>query len=199
VVRAGRGVVTLALSALLLGGLAACGGEDEGQAAAEDEVAGELRGGLDNEAVLAEPQIVIEGLAEIKNFLNDIKNNPGGEAALEANDAMVPIWDDIEGRIKTEDPAAHARFEAGFLALKTAVEAEDKDRSRAAADVLIGLADAYLAVDRSTPSTSSPSPSASTSPSATAIPSSSPSPSASASPAGTTSPSATASPTGSAF
>ncbi|MGQ0844176.1 MAG: hypothetical protein ACT4QF_08570 [Sporichthyaceae bacterium] len=199
--RSGRWVGTLALSALLVGGLSACGGggEDEDQAAAEDRLAQELGGGLDNEAVLAEPSIVVEGLTEIKNFLNDIKNNPGGEAALEANDAMVPIWDDIEGRIKTEDAAAHAQFEAQFLALKTAVEAEDKDRSRAVADELIRLADAYLAVDRSTPSTPSPSPSVSTGPSGTAIPSSTPTPSGSASPAGTASPSATASPTGSAF
>lgn len=171
--RPGRWVGSVALSALLLG-LAACGGgEDKDQAAAEDALAEELNGGLDNEAVLAEPQIVIEGLTEIKTFLNEIKSNLGSDGALEANDAMVPIWDDIEGTVKSTDAAAHAQFEVQWAALDSAALAKEKDKSRVVADELLKLADAYLAA-HPVGATSSPTPSASTSPSSTAIPSSTP-------------------------
>ncbi len=165
-----RGQVgALALAALLLGGLSACGGGDDEPDLGEGP--GEVRGGLDNEAVIADPAIVIDGLGVLKGFLNDIKNEVGSDKALETNDAMVPVWEDIEGRIKSEDPDAHEEFETQFIALAAAVEAKEKDKARTAADALILLSDNYLAGKRTTPTvspTSTPSPTSTVIPSSTA-------------------------------
>lgn len=173
--RRGR-VAAAVVAAALLGGLGGCGGGDDAKAPLDPEIDAPLRGPLNNEDVLADPQTVIDGLTEIKTFLVGIKDKLGSEGVLNDSDAMIPIWEDVEGRVKIEDPAAHAQFEVQFPALASAAEAKDEDRTRAAADALIRLSDDYLAGKRlSTPAPSS-------SPSSTALPSSSPSPSGTAGP-----------------
>lgn len=169
-----RGWVGAAVVAvLLLGGLGGCGGVSDANEPLDPAIDAPLRGPLNNEDVLADPQTVIEGLTEIKTFLVEIKDRLGSESVLDDSDAMIPIWEDVEGRIKTEDPAAHTQFEAQFVALASAAEAKDSGRTRTAADALIALSDDYLSGKR----LSTPSPVPSSSPSSTAIPSSSASPS----------------------
>lgn len=165
--RRGR-VGAAAMAVLLLGGLGGCGGSSSDEADS-GELEAPLRGPLDNEDVLADPQTVIDGLTEIKTFLVEIEDRLGTEAALDASDSMIPIWEDVEGRIKTEDPTAHAQLDEQFAALATAADAKDKDKTRAAADALIKLSDDYLAGKRL-----STSPTPSSTPSSTAIPSSTP-------------------------
>lgn len=189
--RSSARVGALALAVLIGGGLGACGGggEDFG----DETLEGVPNGGLNNEDVLADPATVVEGIGVIKDLVNDVMNKIGSEDAEIANEAILPVWEDVEGRIKSEAPATHSLLEAQFVALTAAVEKKDSAAARAAGDAIIKALDTYL----TTPRTASPSPSAtsstSPSPSSTAIPTVSPS-STSTSTA-TSTPSATASPT----
>lgn len=164
--RAGR---ALALALVLGGGLGACGGDGGEADAIEPEVP--IRGNLDNEDVIAPAAEVVEGLGVIKGLVDEVVAAVGSDAALDLNDSMVPVWESVEGRVKSEDPDAHTQFEAQFIALTAAAEAQDKTKARAAGDALIKLVDDYLAGKRTT-STASPSasPSSIPSPSSTVVP-----------------------------
>lgn len=174
-----RAVGALAIVVLSGGGMSACGDEDP--FAEEEEIGAPIRGGLDNEDVLADPGTVIEGLNTIKGMINELVPKIGSEDALYDNEALLPIWEDVEGRVKAEDAQAHQRLEAAFLALTDAVEKNDKPAGRTAADTVIREIDAYLARPRTAaPSagpTSIPMPSSISTPSSTPEPSSTPQPS----------------------
>ncbi|MGQ0464102.1 MAG: hypothetical protein ACT4QG_02160 [Sporichthyaceae bacterium] len=178
--RVRRGRVGAAVAAvLLLGGLSACGGDDK-NAGDGGELEAPLRGPLNNEDVLADPSVVAEGLGVVKDQVRRVMEAFGSNGAVEENGAIADVWDSIEGRIKSEDPAAHAQFDTQFAALSAAVGAKDRPAAQTAADALTRLADDYLAGKRLPPPTT-----AAVAPSATALPSSS----------ATTTPAATASTT----
>lgn len=156
--------MTVVLAGALAGGLSACGGSSH----ADSPAVGTEHGNFSPEDVHAPDSEVADGLGKLKDIVNQI----GASAASDNNHAkelqaqIEPIWESIEGTIKSNDSNAYLTFEDQFAVIGKAVAQQDDTSARAAAALVNSTANTYLAAHPGT----SASPSASHSPSASPTP-----------------------------
>jgi hypothetical protein len=160
--------VGLLAGALVLG-TSACGSSkdsDSGQPAAGTE-----HGNLAPEDVHAPDSEVADGLGKIKGIVDEIGTTASADntRAKDLQGEIEPIWESIEGTIKSNDSNVYLTFEDQFAVIGKAVSQKDDSSAKTAAALVAKAADAYLAAHPGASPSPSPSSSPSASPSATSM------------------------------
>jgi hypothetical protein len=128
----------LVCTALSLGG-AAC--------SSDDSTGGETDPSPAPEEVTTSAAAVATGLTAISGTVSDIADVAGtDQAAAEALvEEIEPVWEEIEGTVKANDPDAYVTFEDNFALIGTAVEEGDAQQAGSAATAVSDAVTAYLA------------------------------------------------------
>lgn len=160
-----------ALGAVLLTGVAACGGDKTSD---DSAASGEATGAPEDLRTSAGE--VAAGLRVIAELSSDVAGLVGSDKneAKAANEEIEPTWAKIEGTIKENDQEVYLDFEDQLAVLGGAVDTDDQAKAKGAAEKLKSLGDGYLArfpadgsaASASPSSTATPMPSASASSSA---------------------------------
>jgi|SoiMetStandDraft_2_1073263.scaffolds.fasta_scaffold150307_2 hypothetical protein len=139
--RSAHVVAALVASSVLL--LACGGGDDDDASGSGSEPAADAP-----EDLRASDADVATGLQEIDDLVDQVAGgvaDDDDEAATEANEQIEPVWQEVEGTIKANDPDAYIEFEDNFALLGSAVDNGDADGAQTAADAVSGAVTAYLA------------------------------------------------------
>jgi hypothetical protein len=128
----------LVCTALSLGG-AAC--------SSDDSAGGETNSSPAPEEVTTSAAAVATGLTAISGTVSGIADVAGtDQAAAEALvEEIEPVWEEIEGTVKANDPDAYVTFEDNFALIGTAVEEGDAQQTESAATAVSDAVTAYLA------------------------------------------------------
>jgi hypothetical protein len=99
------------------------------------------------EDVRAPAAAVAAGLQSIKTIAGSIAAAAGSDkAGAKAEvDKIEPVWQEIEGTVKANDPDAYITFEDSFAVLGTAADDGDAAKAQQGADSVAKAVDAYLA------------------------------------------------------
>ena len=99
------------------------------------------------EDVRAPAAAVATGLKSIKTIADSIAAAAGSDkvAAKAEVDKIEPVWQEIEGTVKANDPDAYITFEDSFAVLGTAADDGDAAKAHQGADDVAKAVDAYLA------------------------------------------------------
>jgi hypothetical protein len=157
------------LAGALVLGLGACGGSSS-HADSNTPAVGTEHGNLSPEEVRAPDSEVADGLGKLKDIVNQIGDSASSDNnhAKDLQSQIEPIWESIEGTIKSNDSNAYLTFEDQFAVIGKAVTQKDETAAKTAAALVDSTADSYLAAHPA--SSGSPSPSSSSSPSSSASP-----------------------------
>lgn len=148
-------------------GISACGGSSSH---ADSPAVGTEHGNGSPEDVRAPDSEVADGLGKLKDIVNQIGDSASSDNnhAKDLQAQIEPIWESIEGTIKSNDSNAYLTFEDQFAVIGKAVTQKDDTSAKTAAALVTTTADSYLAAHPV--NAASPSPSTSSSPSSSASP-----------------------------
>jgi hypothetical protein len=156
------------LAGSLILSVSACGSKSD----ADDKqpAVGTEHGNQSPEDMRAPDDEVADGLGRLKDITNEIGNTASSDNnhAKDLQGQIEPIWESIEGTIKSNDSNVYLTFEDQFAVIGKAVEQKDDTSAKAAAALVAKTADTYLAAHPAHGASASPSgsPSPSASPSA---------------------------------
>lgn len=166
-----RRVLTVGLLAgTLVLGTSACGSSKDSDA--NQPAVGTEHGNLAPEDVHAPDSEVADGLGKIKGIVDEIGTSASSDNAhaKDLQGEIEPIWESIEGTVKSNDSNVYLTFEDQFAAIGKAVEQKDESSAKTAAALVDKTADAYLAAHPGAGASASPSASPSVSPSGSPSP-----------------------------
>lgn len=134
------------LAALLLTGAAGCGGG--GSDEPESLEFGTEKGDLNPEDVRASDSEVAAGFAELTEVVTAVEAKLGTDpdAALDAQEKILPLWESILGTVKAHDPAAYDTLSEAFAFLTGAAGDASRASISAAAAAVRATAMSYLTV-----------------------------------------------------
>lgn len=124
-------------SALMLGGVAC----------SSDDPTDETEASAVPEEVTTSAAAVATGLTAISKTVSGVADvTASDQAAAQALvDKIEPVWEEIEGTVKTNDPDAYVTFEDNFALIGTAVEDGDAAGAQSAADAVADAVSTYIA------------------------------------------------------
>lgn len=148
--------VGLMVGALALG-TSACGSSKDSDA--NQPAVGTEHGNLAPEDVHAPDSEVADGLGKIKGIVDEIGTSVSSDNkhAQDLQGEIEPIWESIEGTIKSNDSNVYLTFEDQFAVIGKAVEQKDESAAKTAAALVDKTADTYLAAHPGTGASASPS------------------------------------------
>jgi len=99
------------------------------------------------EEVKAPSAQVTAGLTQIQDITGQMAQAVGSDKAKaqDLNEQIEPVWEQIEGTVKTNDSKAYITFEDSFAALGKAADSGDTAKAQAAATTVADTVTAYLA------------------------------------------------------
>jgi hypothetical protein len=136
--------VTAAVLALGLVFLAACGDDDDSDAAGSSGESGTTA----PEDLRVSDAEAAAGLQQIDDLVDQVAERVGDgddDGAVEANDQINPVWVSVEGTIKENDQDAYLTFEDQFAVLTRAMDEADSVGAQTAAETVSDTAGSYLA------------------------------------------------------
>lgn len=87
---------------------------------------------------------VASGLSQLQTLVDDLETaGPNTQKAAAARDAMTPVWLDIEGTIKANEPDIYIDIEDSLALLSASVEGDEEKGAVGVADIRASFAD-YL-------------------------------------------------------
>ncbi len=117
-----RALGAATLAAALMTGAAGCGGGGDSEAPEEQLEFGTEKGDLNPEDVRSSDTEVAAGFAELTSIVGAVQQNLGTDenAAIDAQEKMLPIWESILGTVKANDPAGYETLSEAFAYLMSA-------------------------------------------------------------------------------
>jgi hypothetical protein len=145
------GVVTVGLIAAV--GTVGCASDSNDDGAHGSSELGGASAGTAPENRRTTPAAVAAGLQQIDTIANGIADSAGSDDATATglDDQIEPVWQPIEGTIKSNDPNAYLTFEDNFAVLENAAKDGNAGRAKAAAAKVSAAVDAYLATYAASP------------------------------------------------
>lgn len=135
-----RALGRLAVVAMLMAptGLVACGSDDD--ASSSDSATTTTA----PEQKISSDADVAVGLAQLQALVDELEAaGPDTTRAATARDAMTPVWLDIEGTIKRNEPDIYIDIEDSMALLSASVEGDEEKGAVGLADIRSSMA-AYL-------------------------------------------------------
>ncbi len=99
------------------------------------------------EDVKAPAAEVTAGLQQIQDITAQVAQAVGSDKATasDLNEQIEPVWQKIEGTVKSNDSEAYITFEDSFAALGKAVDSGDSAKAQEAANTVATTVAAYVA------------------------------------------------------